>query len=61
MGVKKALVPDLPIPTLRRVFNTRLVECQTLSFEDFKAECKSTISFLDASGLGGNGRFIVVC
>jgi hypothetical protein len=43
---------QLPTPLLRKVFETRLAECQQLSFKDFKTECKSVMSYPDSSDIG---------
>ncbi|PJF19977.1 hypothetical protein PSACC_00201 [Paramicrosporidium saccamoebae] len=56
---KKAIIPDLPIPVLWRVFDARLVGGQKLSFEAFKAEYKSTNERLGAGGIGETAALLL--
>ncbi|PJF18059.1 hypothetical protein PSACC_02139 [Paramicrosporidium saccamoebae] len=58
-GVGPELIAQLPIQLLRRVFETRLAECQQLTFEDFKAECLCDMSFYDMSGFGRNAALLL--
>jgi hypothetical protein len=58
-GVGPEFANELPIPLLRRVFETRLAECQQLSFEDFKTEYLCDMSFYDMSGFATKSALLI--
>jgi hypothetical protein len=58
-GIGDDVIPQLPLAFLERVYNTRLIECQQLSFEDFKTECLHRMSFRDTSGLAERAVLVI--